>query len=107
MQAVPPVRARLLAVLVVLAALAAACGGGGKSELEAPTTLDTTTTTTQLPATTTTVEGPRSPLTGLVAADPATLSRAALIVKIDNADGAGCDDAARPQVGISHADIVY
>jgi hypothetical protein len=101
-------RARLLAALVVLAVFVVACGGKGKSALEAPTSLGSTTTSTPPPpATTTTIEGPKSPLTGLVATDPASLTRSALIVKIDNADGAGCDDAARPQIGISHADIVY
>lgn len=42
------------------------------------------------------------PLTGVAGADAAGLARPALVVKIDNLDG-----AARPQVGINQADVVY
>ena len=101
-------RARPLALLVALGIVVVACGGNGeKATLDAPTPPNSTNTSTVAPTSTTMIDGPKSPLTGLVATDPTSLGRAALIVKIDNADGAGCDDAARPQIGISRADVVY
>src|SRR5258706_2246677 len=89
---------RSLAVVVALGLLAA-CGGGGKKA--APTT----TTTTSL-VTTTTAPPQLYPLTGLPATDPSKLTRPALVVKIDNADGAG-SNSARPQMGLNQADVVY
>ena len=107
MHVTPRSRARLIGVLFVLAVTVVACGGSGnKAELGLPTNLATTSTTTTTPVTTTTANGPKSPLTGLVAGDPAVLARPALAVKIDNIDSGGCD-MARPQVGITHADLVY
>ena len=101
-----PIRARLLGLAFVLALVAVACGGGSKkAELAAPTSLPTVTSKTPV-TTTTTVDGPMAPLTGLVAADPASLARPALAVKIDNIDATGCETA-RPQIGIDHADLVY
>ena len=47
------------------------------------------------------------PLTGLPATDPAKLKRPALVVKIDNADGDGRGNQARPQTGLNQADVVY
>src|SRR5688500_12569271 len=92
---------RLPVVLVALALLSAACGGGGKKA--APTTTTTTTTI----ATTTTAPPPEFPLTGKVATDLAKLKRPALVVKIDNADGSGPANQARPQAGLNQADVVY
>lgn len=51
-------------------------------------------------ATTSTVAPAPAPLTGLPA-DPTSLGRVALVVKIDNAEG-----LARPQAGINQADVV-
>jgi hypothetical protein len=47
-----------------------------------------------------------SPLTGAVATNPATLTRPALVVKIDNADGRRANSA-RPQSGLEAADVVF
>ena len=67
---------------------------------EAPTT--TVAETTTIPETTTTVPGPPVyPLTGVVADDAGSLARPALVVKIDNANGA------RPQSGFNEADLVF
>src|SRR5687768_1191096 len=71
--------------------LAAACGGGGKKD-------EAASTTTQ-PAPGPTVDANTNPLTGLPR-DPAAPTRAALVVKIDNAP------KARPQAGINEADVV-
>jgi hypothetical protein len=84
-------------VLVGGVALALAAGGGD----EPPPTTTTTSTTTTTTAPTTTVPAPVAPLTGLPA-DPAAISRTALVVKIDNVE-----PKARPQVGINEADVVY
>jgi hypothetical protein len=88
---------RSLVVLVALGLLAG-CGGGKKA---AP---KTTTTTI---ATTTTLPPPVYPLTGLPATDLGLLKRPALVVKIDNADGSGEGNMARPQIGLNQADVVY
>lgn len=68
-----------------------------------PSTTATTTTTTTSPTTTTIVAAPQnpSPLNGMDVADPATLDRRAIAVKIDN------HPAARPQSGLQEADMVY
>ena len=66
---------------------------------EVTTTTEAATTTTQ--ATTTTLPPVRAPLTGLVFEDDESeLERPALLVKIDN------DQKARPQIGLSEADMV-
>jgi hypothetical protein len=85
-------------VVVVALGLLAGCGGGGKKAAS-------TTTSTTI-ATTTTAPPPVSPLTGLPITDLGTLKRPALVVKIDNADGAGTNNA-RPQIGLNQADVVY
>src|SRR2546430_1166289 len=86
--------------VVVALALLSACGGGKK-------TASTTTTTSTSIVTTTSAPPPVYPLTGLVATDPGNLKRPALVVKIDNADGSGSGNVARPQIGLNQADIVY
>jgi hypothetical protein len=90
---------RSLVVLVALGLLAG-CGGGGKKAA-------TTTTTKTTIATTTTAPPPVYPLTGMPAMDLALLKRPALVVKIDNADGNGSGNVARPQIGLNQADVVY
>jgi hypothetical protein len=89
-------------VFVALCLLLVACGGGKKKA--APTT--TAPPTTAAP-TTTAAPPPVYPLTGLPATDPAKLVRPALVVKIDNADGDGRGNQARPQTGLNQADVVY
>ena len=68
------------------------------------TTTTTETTTTTPGTTTTTVTGPSptpSPLTGLAVADPDSVNRRTMAVKVDNHwDG-------RPQVGIGEAEAVF
>jgi hypothetical protein len=91
---------RSLIVLVALGLLVG-CGGGGKKAAS------TTTTSTALGTTTTTAPPPVFPLTGLPATDLAVLKRPALVVKIDNADGGGPGNVARPQLGLNQADVVY
>jgi hypothetical protein len=88
-------------VVVVALALLAGCGGGSKKAAA------TTTTTSTTLVTTTTAPPPVYPLTGLPATDLATLKRPALVVKIDNADGSGGSNEARPQIGLNQADVVY
>lgn len=68
-----------------------------------PPTTEAPTTTTEVPTTTTEPPPPPPPvypLTGVLEPDPAILARPALVVKIDNANGA------RPQTGFNSADIV-
>jgi hypothetical protein len=91
----------ILGVVLVLAASGAAIalvltGDDGRAETVA------STTTTAAPTTTTTIPPPVSPLTGLPVDDAATLSRVALVVKIDNVDS-----LSRPQAGVNQADVVY
>lgn len=106
MHVLPTVRARVIAIGLVLAVLGGACGGGHKSTLAPATTVSTTVTVAAPETTTTKVDGPKAPLTGLVATDAAALKRPALAIKVDNIDSTGCETA-RPQIGIAHADIVY
>ncbi len=90
---------RSVAVLGALVFLAA-CSGGRRLAARASTA---TTPSTSMPTTTTTStepSGPPSPLTGLPSANPATLGRPALSIKIDNAPDA------RPQAGLNQADLV-
>ena len=99
---VPPIDRRKFLALGAGAAAAtalAACGGGGKKA--DPTTTTTVTTTTTAPP-----PPPVSPLTGAIATNPATVTRPALAVKIDNADGGG-HNSARPQSGLEVADVVF
>ena len=95
---------RAFALVCSLLLLAAACGGGGGDDSDdaAPdTTTSTSTTTTTKPA-----PPPLAPLTGAPATDPSVLTRPALLVKINNADGNSCETRSRPQVGLDQADIV-
>jgi hypothetical protein len=89
--------------------LAVSCSNGAKqktslqpapstskeSTASSSTSTSSSTTTTPAPATT-------APLTGLPQADPAKLGRPALVVKIDN-----LDPDARPQTGVTTADICF
>ena len=112
-------RARTLTLLVAPLVALAACGGSSSpndaqtssttATTEEPTTLPSVTTTS-VPASTTAASATTgaapaasevSPLTGLAPADPATLTRPAMAVKIDN------HPDARPQAGLNQADIVY
>lgn len=92
-------RRRFLAGLAATPILAA-CGGGGGDEGEGgdeEAVVPSSTTTTAPP--------PVLPLSGLAhLGDPAVLTRPALVVKIDNAEGSG---RARPQAGLNAADVVY
>jgi hypothetical protein len=85
-------RVRVAIVFVIVAAvLAAACGGDSdkKSKSKPP------------PTTTTTIAIPIAPLTGLEDPGGASLTRAAITVKIENTP------EARPQSGLDVADVVY
>ena len=79
-------------IIVALALVAAACSSGGGKKTSAGSTAPATTTTTA-PAV--------FPLTGLPAADQPNRTRPALVVKIENVD------EARPQSGLTSADLVY
>ena len=85
----------VIPALGLVASVLAACGSS--------TTTTTTTTKAVIPPSTTTTAAPQTyPLTGLpaVAGGP-SLTRAALMVKIDNSQPAW------PQSGVDHADVVY
>jgi len=86
--------ARVVAPLLAVALLAvvASCAKNvdGPEESAAATSTPTTA-----------VAGPTYPLTGLPSDDEARRTRPALVVKIDNNEGA------RPPVGINQADVVY
>src|SRR3954452_17241908 len=94
---------RTVPLLLVAALTLAACGGGSKKAgKDRAATVPSITVTSLAPTTTTAPPAaPMSPLTGIPVADQATLSRVALIVKIDNAP------EALPQTGITEADVVY
>ncbi|MGZ8753325.1 MAG: DUF3048 domain-containing protein, partial [Acidimicrobiia bacterium] len=79
----------LLALL--LAVVAAACGGG--EDAQATKKAGQSTTTTLAP--------PTAPLTGLADPSGASLTRPALIIKIENTP------EARPQTGLEAADVVF
>ncbi len=83
---------RLACVGVVLVLVAAACGGGG-SDKKAAKKRASTTSTTKAP--------PIAPLTGLPDPSGASITRPALIIKIENTP------EARPQTGLESADVVY
>lgn len=82
----------------VVAGLTLVVGAGACSSDGAAPAVSTDTT---LLATTTTRPIVRSPLTGLVTADPAAEAHPAVTVKMDNSP------EARPQAGINQADVVY
>ena len=101
-------RAVVTAALVLAATVAAASddGRGGRTGVAAPAPATTSTVPTTVAAPTTTASTtttlpPTYPLTGRPAPDAAALDRAVVTVKIDNAI------AARPQIGLDHADVVY
>ena len=103
----PPARRALIALVLVAvtAAFAASDDPRGRvreaaappfappTSAAVPTVATTSSTTTTLP--------PTYPLTGRPAPDHAAVARAVVTVKIDNAA------AARPQIGLDHADVVY
>ncbi|MGI9601660.1 MAG: DUF3048 domain-containing protein [Acidimicrobiales bacterium] len=95
---------RLLSLLLVLALVGAACGSDG----DEPDTADDGAT--DEPGSSTTIgptvtlpepERPIEPLTGRDLGDEALLDTAAFATKVDN------DDLARPQNGLTRADIVF
>jgi hypothetical protein len=95
-------RAALTAVAGATALLAAACGGHHRVAAPPPTTTSTT-----IPPTTSTTKKkpvpppPVAPLTGQIQRNKAQLHAVAVVVKVDNID------AARPQMGLLQADVVY
>ncbi len=74
----------------------AACGGSSGSSISADSAAASTTVVTE-----TTIPEIVNPLTGLPNTDPSTLTRPAMVVKIDN------HPSARPQMGINQADIIF
>ena len=115
----PAVRISRTAVSTAcVAVLLAACSGSGADEVPSSTTITTlapvsttaasttstsTSTTTSTTVASTTTLGPQnpSPLNGTDVADPTSLQRRAIAVKVDN------HPKARPQSGIQEADVVY
>ena len=81
-------RSLFIGAVVVLSA----CGGSSSSS---------TASTDSVPTTDPISEVPVNPLLGTPMEDPATASRPAMVVKIDNHPGA------RPQAGINQADIIF
>lgn len=89
-------RAALAGSLIALAA----CGGSSNSTSGSDNT-SSPDTTVAANITTTVVAAVVNPLTGEPASDETTLSRPAMVVKIDN------HPAAHPQAGINQADIIF
>ena len=85
--------ARLLAPLLLLVMLTSACA----NDVDEPDGAAPEATTSSTAA----AAEPTYPLTGLTSDDEARRTRPALVVKIDNNEGA------RPPVGINQADVVY
>lgn len=85
------------AIALMALVIASACSSKSTPEVDPPRA----TTTSKKPS------GPvvLAPLTGAAAPRPHVLNRPALAVKIDNADTPGAQ--ARPQLGITTADVVY
>ena len=90
-------------LFLAAALLAGACSSPKAAGRSAGTAPPETTTTTEPPTTTTTTTTlpPTYPLTGRPVTDPAKAARGAVAVKIDNIVDA------RPQAGITTADVVY
>ena len=84
--------------------LLAACG---KDDKKAAPPSSSSPAASSAAATTTTGPPPVYPLTGLPVDDRAKAARPALVVKMDNADGGGCSNSARPQTGLNQADVIY
>lgn len=89
-------RHRTVSVLCAVAVVLSACSSK-KADKPVVTRPAPTTTTSTVPAPTVV-----APLTGAPTTDLAATKRPALVVKIDNAD-----PAARPQLGLVEADVVY
>lgn len=85
-----PRPARALILVLPLALIAVACGSSGSAELGSGSKSGVTSTVPKF-----------YPLTGLQVTDPATATRPALTVKIENSP------AARPQAGLDAADVVF
>ena len=99
----PPLSRRSFLAGLVASPVVAACGGGD----DLPKELALGSTTTSTSSTSTTTPPLLQPLTGAVhTGDPAILNRPALIIKINNIDSSGSDQA-RPQAGLNQADVVY
>jgi hypothetical protein len=81
-------------LLVIAGVIGTACGGGGSSS-------DTVTAAVEESTTSSIPDVPVFPLTGFELTDESVMSRPALAAKIDN------HPAARPQVGLNVADIVF
>ena len=97
----------VVGLLISFAVVASACGDkSDKAATTSSSSSSSSTSTTESTTTTTVAPGPPAPLTGLPVADEAAAKRPALILKIDNSDGPGCPDTARPQIGLNQADIV-
>jgi Protein of unknown function (DUF3048) N-terminal domain/Protein of unknown function (DUF3048) C-terminal domain len=93
---------RVAALFMALAAVLPACSGNGKSAAPGQSG------SPGAPGAPATVPGPPVyPLTGLPVTDAGKAGRPALVVKIDNADGGGKGNSARPQSGLNAADVVY
>ena len=86
---------------VLFGTVACSSSSAAPEPSETPTSLAPTTVMPTEAPSTTTPELPKFPLTGTDIIDPMVADRPAIIVKIDNAPGA------RPQTGITKADIVY
>jgi hypothetical protein len=95
-------------LLVVLALAAVVVVARASSNSGAAATTSTTSPSTTAPPTSTTgAPAAVYPLTGLPVTTPGGETRPALVVKIDNADGSGAANNARPQMGLNQADVVY
>jgi hypothetical protein len=92
----------LAAATAATGALIAGCSGAGTAITPSSSAL---TSSTSVPATTVASTATRGvahyPLTGLAVANPTTVKRPALVVKIDNRP------EAVPQTGLNQADVVY
>lgn len=91
----------LISSLVLVLPVACSSTSAAPEPTAAPTSLAPTTAAVTEAPSTTAPELPKFPLTGTDITDPMIADRPAIIVKIDNAPGA------RPQTGLTKADIVY
>ena len=90
-----PNKSLLTVALGVGSLLMVGACGGSSSTIESSIVETTTVTETTVPVVVV------NPLTGLPNTDPSTLTRPAMVVKIDN------HPSARPQMGINQADIIF
>ncbi|MFM8945494.1 MAG: DUF3048 domain-containing protein [Actinomycetota bacterium] len=91
----------LASSLVLVLPVACSSTSAAPEPTAVPTSLAPTTAAVTEAPSSTAPELPKFPLTGTDIIDPMTADRPAIIVKIDNAPGA------RPQTGLTKADIVY